>query len=30
MLEILPEWADKLITVSIGAAVMYAAVEFFN
>lgn len=30
MLEILPEWADKLITVSIGAAVMYAAVEFIK
>lgn len=30
MLENLPEWADKLITVSIGAAVMYAAVEFIK
>lgn len=30
MLENLPEWADKLITVSIGAAVMYTAVEFIK
>ena len=30
MLENLPEWADNLITVSIGAAVMYAAVEFIK
>lgn len=30
MLENLPEWADKFITVSIGAAVMYAAVEFIK
>ena len=30
MLENLPEWADKLITVSIGAAVMYASVEFIK
>lgn len=30
MLENLPEWADKLITVSIGATVMYAAVEFIK